>query len=99
MTDYTKLIEQTQDSIDNCPFEEKTGKPCHVCNHNKNIVAALHDLTAEVERLKSALVRLVALKAYKDSIGKDHHYLANQPAAWDQAKNALLPPNRSVTND
>jgi DNA repair ATPase RecN len=81
MNDYTKLIEQTQNNIDNCHFEEMTGKPCHVCNHNKNIVAALRDLTAElnnhdyklgktVKELQAKVEELEAeLKTIRDIIG------------------------------
>jgi hypothetical protein len=47
------------------------------------------DIKEQNERLKSALIRLVDLKHYKDRFGKDEFYLDNQPEIWEFARNTL----------
>lgn len=62
---------------------------------NPNRRAHIIELQERIAELEQALGALVALKAHKDIRGKDEHYLRNQPAAWDQAGNALNPPEES----
>lgn len=47
------------------------------------------DIKEQNEQLKSALIRLVDLKHYKDKFGKDDFYLANQPETWEFARITL----------
>jgi len=47
------------------------------------------DLKEQNEQLKSALIRLVDMKDYKDKFGKDDFYLENQPETWEFAKTTL----------
>lgn len=44
---------------------------------------------AREAKLREALVELVALKDHKDRHGKDAHYEARHPAAWEAARAAL----------
>jgi hypothetical protein len=46
----------------------------------------------EITDLEAALRSLIALRAHKKIRGKDAHYRANNPAAWEQAINAINPP-------
>lgn len=49
-----------------------------------------HDrLTAANAKMREALEKLVALKKYKDEVGKDNYYVLEQCEAWEAARQAI----------
>lgn len=51
----------------------------------------MESLADRVRELETALETLCSLKKHKDTVGKDGHYIKQQPIAWEKANQALNP--------